>query len=87
MIIFQIVRLNGMIGQLRGELEKIRLGSVINQSSENLTSTISQLQAALAIERENSKELGKEKENMSKEILDLRRQVSCFTLSYSCWLI
>ncbi|CAH1402681.1 unnamed protein product [Nezara viridula] len=71
----EIVRLNGMIGQLRGELEKIRLGSVINQSSENLTSTISQLQAALAIERENSKELVKEKETMSKEILDLRRQV------------
>ncbi|XP_066903168.1 centrosomal protein of 162 kDa isoform X2 [Halyomorpha halys] len=71
----EIVRLNGMIGQLRGELEKIRLGSVINQSSENLTSTISQLQAALAIERDNSKELVKEKETMSKEVLDLKRQV------------
>lgn len=71
----EIIRLNGLIGQLRGELEKIRLGSVINQSAENLTGTISQLQAALAIERENSKDITKEKESMSKEILDLRRQV------------
>lgn len=69
------MRLNGLIGQLRGELEKIRLGSVMNQSTENLTGTISQLQAALAIERENIKEGDKEKESMSKEILDLRRQV------------
>ncbi|KAL1122371.1 hypothetical protein AAG570_003776 [Ranatra chinensis] len=71
----EIVRLNGEVGKLRGELERIRLGSVINQPSEALSITVSQLQSALNLERENVKEILKGKESVTKENLDLKRQV------------
>lgn len=76
MYYFQIIRLNGEIGRLRGELEKIRLGSVVNHSTDN-SCTITQLQAALAMERENCRDVSNERDSLIKEIAELKRQVSC----------
>uniref|UniRef100_A0A0K8TB02 Centrosomal protein of 162 kDa n=1 Tax=Lygus hesperus TaxID=30085 RepID=A0A0K8TB02_LYGHE len=71
----EIIRLNGEIGRLRGELEKIRLGSVVNQAADS-TNAISQLQAALAMERDNCNEIAKERDCLNHEVRDLRKQVA-----------
>ncbi|XP_073978114.1 uncharacterized protein isoform X2 [Rhodnius prolixus] len=70
----EIIRLNGEIGRLRGELEKIRLGSVVNHSTDN-SCTITQLQAALAMERENCRDVSNERDSLIKEIAELKRQL------------
>ncbi|XP_014254079.1 centrosomal protein of 162 kDa-like [Cimex lectularius] len=70
----EIIRLNGEIGRLRGELEKIRLGSVVNQNSDS-SNTITQLQAALAMERENCRDITLERDNLSKEMLEMQSRI------------
>uniref|UniRef100_A0A1B6CMF6 Uncharacterized protein n=2 Tax=Clastoptera arizonana TaxID=38151 RepID=A0A1B6CMF6_9HEMI len=73
----EIVRLNTSLGTLRAELNKKHTSNQSNQiyEVESLNVTISQLQAALSLERDHSKELNREKDSLVRETLDLRRQV------------
>ena len=78
--------MNGEVGRLRGELERARLGSVINHPSDVLNSTLNQLQSALAVEKDNVKSVTKEKESCEKENMDLKRQVIFFRQTNSRFL-
>ncbi|XP_046673647.1 BICD family-like cargo adapter 2 isoform X2 [Homalodisca vitripennis] len=70
----EIAQMSTTLGVLKGELGG-REGSMYSQQLESHNLTISQLQAALAVERQTVKDLVHEKEMLLKENLDLKRQV------------